>query len=111
MAVGGTATNLLKVVPAAALDRTLTRARLARAMVVLASEPAAFAAIHHAVNPIRARVLPAGVAIMEAILERYGLDRVTVVDTGSARVPSWPRRTPAATGGRSCRGSPTAGGP
>ena len=61
VAVGGTATNLLKVVPAAALDRTLTRARLARAMVILASEPAAFAAIHHAVNPIRARVLPAGV--------------------------------------------------
>lgn len=82
VAVGGTATNLLKVVPAAALDLTLTRARLARAMVILASEPAAFAAIHHAVNPIRARVLPAGVAIMEAILERYGLDRVTVVDTG-----------------------------
>ena len=82
VAVGGTASNLLKVVPAAALDRVLTRARLARAMVVLASEPAAFAAIHHAVNPIRARVLPAGVAIMEAILERYGLDRVTVVDTG-----------------------------
>ena len=82
VAVGGTATNLLKVVPAAALDRTLTRARLARAMVILATEPAAFAAIHHAVNPIRARVLPAGVAIMEAILERYGLDRVTVVDTG-----------------------------
>lgn len=82
VAVGGTATNLLKVVPAAALDRVLTRSRLARAMVVLASEPAAFAAIHHAVNPIRARVLPAGVAIMEAILERYGLDRVTVVDTG-----------------------------
>lgn len=82
VAVGGTASNLLKVVPAAALDRVLTRARLARAMVVLASEPAAFAAIHHAVNPIRAKVLPAGVAIMEAILERYGLDRVTVVDTG-----------------------------
>ena len=82
VAVGGTATNLLKVVPAAALDRTLTRSRLARAMVVLATEPAAFAAIHHAVNPIRARVLPAGVAIMEAILERYELDRVTVVDTG-----------------------------
>ena len=54
-----TATNLLKVVPAAALDRVLTRRRLAVAMEILASEPAAFAAIHHAVNPIRARVLPA----------------------------------------------------
>ncbi|MBF6605741.1 MAG: hypothetical protein IVW53_09205 [Chloroflexi bacterium] len=82
VAVGGTATNLLKVLPVAALDRTLTRARLASAMATLTAEPAAYAAIHHAVNPIRARVLPAGTAIMEAILERYGLDRMTVVDTG-----------------------------
>jgi exopolyphosphatase/guanosine-5'-triphosphate,3'-diphosphate pyrophosphatase len=82
VAVGGTATNLLKVVPAAALDRALTRARLGQAMTTLTSEPAAYAAIHHAVNPIRARVLPAGVAILEAILERYGLDRLMVVDTG-----------------------------
>jgi len=82
VAVGGTATNLLKVVPAAALDRRLTRARLAEAMATLIAEPAAFAAIHHAVNPIRARVLPAGVAILEAILERYDLPRIEVVDTG-----------------------------
>jgi len=82
VAVGGTATNLLKVVPAAALDRVLTRRRLVVAMEILASEPAAFAAIHHAVNPIRARVLPAGVAILEAILDRYGLDRLRVLDTG-----------------------------
>jgi exopolyphosphatase / guanosine-5'-triphosphate,3'-diphosphate pyrophosphatase len=81
-AVGGTATNLLKVVPAAALDRVLTRARLRQAMDTLTSESAAYAAIHHAVNPIRARVLPAGVAILEAILERYELERLTVVDTG-----------------------------
>jgi exopolyphosphatase/guanosine-5'-triphosphate,3'-diphosphate pyrophosphatase len=82
VAVGGTATNLLKVVPAAALDRVLTRRRLGIAMEILAAEPAAYAAIHHAVNPIRARVLPAGVAILEAILDRYGLDRLTVLDTG-----------------------------
>ena len=80
--VGGTATNLLKVVPAAALDHVLTRARLRLAMDILTSEPAAHAAIHHAVNPVRARVLPAGVAILEAILERYGRDRIRVVDTG-----------------------------
>jgi exopolyphosphatase / guanosine-5'-triphosphate,3'-diphosphate pyrophosphatase len=82
VAVGGTATNLLKVVPAAALDRVLTPRRLAIAMDTLMGEPAAQAAVHHAVNPIRARVLPAGVAILEAILARYGLVRLTVVDTG-----------------------------
>ena len=82
VAVGGTATNLLKVVPAAALDHVLTRARLGQAMDILTSEPAAYAAIHHAVKPARAQVLPAGVAILEAILDRYGRDRISVVDTG-----------------------------
>jgi exopolyphosphatase / guanosine-5'-triphosphate,3'-diphosphate pyrophosphatase len=82
VAVGGTATNLLKVVPAAALDRGLTRPRLARAMAILTAEPAAYVAIHHAINPLRARVLAAGVAILEALLDRYGLDRLHVVDTG-----------------------------
>jgi exopolyphosphatase/guanosine-5'-triphosphate,3'-diphosphate pyrophosphatase len=43
---------------------------------------AAYAAIHHAINPMRARVLTAGVAILEALLDRYGLDRLHVVDTG-----------------------------
>ena len=82
VAVGGTATNLLKVVPAAALDRGLTRPRLARAVAILTAEPAAYVAIHHAINPLRARVLAAGVAILEALLDRYGLDRLHVVDTG-----------------------------
>lgn len=82
VAVGGTATNLLKVVPAAALDRGLTRPRLARAVAILTAEPAAYVAIHHAINPLRARVLAAGVTILEALLDRYGLDRLHVVDTG-----------------------------
>jgi exopolyphosphatase/guanosine-5'-triphosphate,3'-diphosphate pyrophosphatase len=82
VAVGGTATNLLKVVPVAALDRGLTRSRLARAMAILTAEPAAYVAIHHAINPMRARVLAAGVAILEALLDRYDLDRIHVVDTG-----------------------------
>jgi len=38
-------------------------------------------AIHHAINPMRARVLAAGVAILEALLDRYDLDRIHVVDT------------------------------
>ena len=76
--VGGTASNLVKVLPAALLDRTLTRRRLADIQAVLAAEPADLAAERHAVNPVRARLLPAGGAIVDAILERYGVDRMRV---------------------------------
>ena len=82
IAVGGTASNLLRVIPAAALDRTLTRRRIADAMAVLATEPAAVASEHHAVNLMRARILPAGAAILEAVLDRYGLDRLRVSEAG-----------------------------
>jgi len=82
IAVGGTASNLVKVVPAAALDRLLTRARLGEAMDVLASEPFAHAAARHSINLTRARILPAGAAILEAVLERYGLDRLRVSEDG-----------------------------
>ena len=51
-------------------------------MAALTAEPAAYVALHHAVNPLRARVLPAGVAILEAFLERYGVRRLRVIDTG-----------------------------
>lgn len=82
VAVGGTASNLLRVLPSTALDRTLTPRRLAEAMDVLMSEPSPLAAEHHLIHPVRARILPAGAAIMEAILARYGLARVTVSEAG-----------------------------
>ena len=82
MAVGGTAANVVRLVPAAALDRVLTRPRLDAAMTALTAEAAAYVAIHHAVNPLRARVLPAGVAILEAFLDRFGVRRLGVIDTG-----------------------------
>jgi len=82
IAVGGTASNLLRVLPAAALDRLLTRRRLAEALDVLASEPFEEAAARHAVNLTRARTLPAGAAILEAVLERYELDRLHVSEEG-----------------------------
>ena len=78
VAVGGTASNLIKVLPAAAVDRTMTRERIAEVQRVLESEPAAVAAERHVVNPQRARVLPAGAAIVDAILERYGAERIRV---------------------------------
>jgi exopolyphosphatase/guanosine-5'-triphosphate,3'-diphosphate pyrophosphatase len=84
VAVGGTASNLVRVLPAAALDRTLTRRRIAQAVSVLLTEPAEVAAERHAVNVVRARILPAGASILAAILERYRIDRLHVSD-GSIR--------------------------
>jgi exopolyphosphatase/pppGpp-phosphohydrolase len=82
VAVGGTASNLVKVLPAAAMDRTLTRERIDEVETILGSEPAAAAAERHLLNPVRARILPAGGAIMAAILDRYGADRIRVSDAG-----------------------------
>ena len=78
--VGGTATNLVKVMPEAMVDRALTRDRLDEIQQVLGSEPAEASAARHLVNPTRARLLPAGGAIVGAILERYRVDRMRVSD-------------------------------
>lgn len=82
VAVGGTASNLIKLLPTAMLDRILTRDRIAEVQSILASEPAAAAAERHLINPIRARILPAGGAIMDAILERYGAASIRVSESG-----------------------------
>jgi exopolyphosphatase/pppGpp-phosphohydrolase len=74
--VGGTASNLLRLLPEARQDRMLTRTRLATAMDLLVREPAAATARAYGMNPVRARVLPAGAAILEAILARYAIDRI-----------------------------------
>ena len=82
IAVGGTASNLVKVLPSAALDRRLDRARLEAALEILRSEPSASAAERHAINPTRARLLPAGALILEAILAHLGRDELTVSEAG-----------------------------
>jgi len=82
IAVGGTASNLVKVLPEAMLDRTLTRARIAHILSILAEGPAAEAAERHLINPIRARILPAGATIVDAILERYDVDAIRVSEAG-----------------------------
>ena len=80
--VGGTASNLLRVVPDALLDRTLTRGRVRHALRILRGATAEEASIRHAVRVERARILPAGAAIVGAIMDRYGVDRVHVSDAG-----------------------------
>ncbi|MEX1169665.1 MAG: hypothetical protein WEE50_05940 [Chloroflexota bacterium] len=82
VAVGGTASNLLKVVPGTAPEGVLTQERIDEALAVLGSMPGAVASERYGVNPIRARILPAGAAIMAAILDRYGVDRIRVSDAG-----------------------------
>ncbi len=82
VAVGGTVSNLLKVIPAAALERVLTRRRITAALAMLATEPSAQASLRHAVNPTRARILPAGAVIVDALLEHYGLEQLRVSEDG-----------------------------
>ena len=82
VAVGGTASNLLKLLPATAVDRMLTRRRITVALAMLAVERSAEAAARHVIRPERARILPAGAVIVDAILEHYGLDRLRVSEGG-----------------------------
>lgn len=82
VAVGGTASNLLKVVPGAMPDPDLTHDRIAQALAILENESGAEAAERHLLKPIRARILPAGAAIMDALLTRYGVDRIRVSEAG-----------------------------
>jgi exopolyphosphatase/pppGpp-phosphohydrolase len=80
--VGGTASNLLRVVPAAALDRRITRRRVAEAISTMGNAPASEAAARFGIREDRARVMAAGAALVAAVLERYGVDRVRVLDVG-----------------------------
>ena len=82
LALGGTASNLVKIVPAAGRDRVLTTRRLAAACGTLRSAPAADVAARFGITAKRARLLPAGVAILSALLERYGVPRATAVEEG-----------------------------
>ncbi len=82
IAVGGTASNLVKVVQAAHRDGLLTTRRLQVAMRTLAREAAATEAARFVISPARARILPAGAAILEAMMARYGLRAARVIEGG-----------------------------
>ena len=78
VAVGGTATNLLKVTSAGAVDPILSRARIAEALDTLTAEPAGTTAERSGINPKRALLLPAGAVIADALMRRYEVDAVRV---------------------------------
>jgi exopolyphosphatase/pppGpp-phosphohydrolase len=82
LAVGGTSSNLVKVVPAAGKDRILTRRRLAAARRTLGGAPAATVAARFGITATRARLLPAGAALLDALMERYDVESVTAVEEG-----------------------------
>lgn len=82
VAVGGTASNLLKVAPGGVPDTILTRERLAAALATLVERPAAETSELYGVNLKRARLLPAGATIVDALLRRYGATQVRVSDAG-----------------------------
>lgn len=82
IAVGGTASNLLKLLPAAAADGMLTRRRIMVALAMLTAEHSTEAAARHLIRPERARILPAGAIIVDAVLSHYGVDRLRVSEQG-----------------------------
>ncbi|HYN49137.1 MAG TPA: hypothetical protein VER83_09750 [Candidatus Nanopelagicales bacterium] len=82
IAAGGTSSNLVKIIPAAARDRALTRRRLAGALRMLGVARAADVAARFGITEKRCQILPAGVAILEALMERYGVERVDAVEEG-----------------------------
>jgi exopolyphosphatase/pppGpp-phosphohydrolase len=76
--VGGTATNLLKVTAAGTGDLILSRARIAEAIETLLGEPAAALTERFGINPKRGPLLPAGAAIVEALMAHYDVPTVRV---------------------------------
>ena len=78
VAVGGTATNLLKVTSSGPADPILTRERVAEALATLGASPAASVAERFGIHLKRASLLPAGAVIVDALMRRYEVDRVRV---------------------------------
>jgi exopolyphosphatase / guanosine-5'-triphosphate,3'-diphosphate pyrophosphatase len=80
--VGGTASNLLKIVPNGRATRRLTTADLETAFRVVAGHSAAAIGQAFLVKAARARILAAGAAIVEAIMARYAVGEIRVADAG-----------------------------
>ncbi len=80
--VGGTASNLLRVTSDGPLDLELTRARLGEAVDAILARPAAELTATFGVNPKRGPLLAAGAAIIDALMDHYGVDIARVSDAG-----------------------------
>jgi exopolyphosphatase/guanosine-5'-triphosphate,3'-diphosphate pyrophosphatase len=82
VAVGGSASNVLRVLADSGGDRVLTRGTIDEALGVVRAAPAAAVAERFGVRPARARILPAGTVILAAVLERFALDCLRVSEAG-----------------------------
>src|SRR5262245_6461962 len=83
--VGGTATNLLKLLRRAGdpdRDDRLDRPALETARTIIASGPAELLGATYGIREARIRLLGAGASIIETILDRVGATSGRVVDTG-----------------------------
>ncbi len=78
--VGGTASNLVKLLPqpAAGDPRTIDLVDLPACFDLLAREPADALVIRYAVNRRRAGQLTAGAALVEALMTRYAVPRAEI---------------------------------
>jgi len=79
---GGTANTLPLLLGRGEGTGELDRADLRRCRELLASMPSAEVATVYRIEPSRARVLAGGVEIVEAVLDRYALDRLGVSHQG-----------------------------
>ena len=77
---GGSSTNLLRVIAAGddPASPRIDRAAAAGALQALVGQTSAQVASRYRVSPARARVLPAGAALVLAILEAFGLEGADV---------------------------------
>ncbi len=77
VAVGGSARAMLRIT-----QDTLTVERLRRLALEISGRPSAVLAREHGLAPERARVLPAAITTLAAILEHFDRDRLTVARGG-----------------------------
>jgi exopolyphosphatase / guanosine-5'-triphosphate,3'-diphosphate pyrophosphatase len=78
VAVGGTASNLLKLTADGIEGGRLTRAGIERAIATLTSAPAAQVTERYFINPKRGPLLVAGAVIVDGLMRRYRVDAVRV---------------------------------
>ena len=77
VAVGGSARAMLKIT-----QDSLTVERMRRLALEISDRPSAVLAREHGLAPERARVLPAAITTLAAILEHFDMDRLTVARGG-----------------------------
>jgi exopolyphosphatase/guanosine-5'-triphosphate,3'-diphosphate pyrophosphatase len=80
--VGGTASNVLKVLLSGDSDRMLTRDGIAEVLAIVGAQPSDLAAERYLIRPSRARILAAGAVILDAILEHFRVASMRVSEAG-----------------------------